>query len=249
MDIQKEREAFERLPLAELAIESEYVYYNEETNSYWPNEDFCPSDAPETMNFAWEAWQTAKAQAVPEGFVVVPEHAEINLGNGLSTMCDWCDFDSVNKHSWFLVKKGRVFYVATNIRETDEHGKSILKRRYLHRILFKDLPKGMVVDHLNGNGLDNRRSNLRIVSHQQNTRNRSGSQKNSKSGVRGVYWHKQRGKWAACIRHNGKNISLGLYDDLEEAKKSRLSKELEIWDADDTYQTKAMIEAQEQTND
>ena len=67
--------------------------------------------------------------------------------------------------------------------------------------------------------------------------------------VRGVYWHKQRGKWAACIRHNGKNISLGLYDDLEEAKKSRLSKELEIWDADDTYQTKAMIEARESANE
>ncbi|WP_180048700.1 hypothetical protein [Acinetobacter sp. YH12144] len=66
MDIQREREAFERLPLAELAIKSEYVYYNEETNSYWPNEDFCPSDAPETMNFAWKAWQAAKAQAVPE---------------------------------------------------------------------------------------------------------------------------------------------------------------------------------------
>lgn len=68
MDIQKEREAFERLPLAELAIKSEYVYYNEETNSYWPNEDFCPSDTPETMNFAWKAWQAAKAQTVPEWF-------------------------------------------------------------------------------------------------------------------------------------------------------------------------------------
>ena len=65
MDIKKEREAFERLPLAELAIESEFVFYNEETNSYWPNEDFCPSDAPEAMNFAWEAWQAATAQAVP----------------------------------------------------------------------------------------------------------------------------------------------------------------------------------------
>lgn len=72
MEIQKEREAFERLPLAELAIKSEYVYYNEETNSYWPNEDFCPSDAPETMNFAWQSWQAAKAQAIPEGFVLVP---------------------------------------------------------------------------------------------------------------------------------------------------------------------------------
>lgn len=74
MDIEKEREAFERLPLAELAIKCEYVFYNEETNSYWPNEDFCPSDAPETMNFAWSAWQAAKAHEAKklEGCVVVP---------------------------------------------------------------------------------------------------------------------------------------------------------------------------------
>lgn len=73
-DLNKEREAFERLPLAELAIKSEFVYYNEETNSYWPNEDFCPSDAPETMNFAWEAWQEkAKAQAVPTWISVKDE--------------------------------------------------------------------------------------------------------------------------------------------------------------------------------
>jgi len=62
MNLQKEREAFERLPLAELAIKCKYVYYNEKTNSYWHNEDFCPSDAPETMNFAWEAWQAAIAR-------------------------------------------------------------------------------------------------------------------------------------------------------------------------------------------
>ena len=71
MDIEKEREAFERLPLAKLAIESEYVYYNQESNSYWPNEDFCPADAPETMNFAWESWQAAKAQAVLEKDAII----------------------------------------------------------------------------------------------------------------------------------------------------------------------------------
>ncbi|HEM6635911.1 TPA: hypothetical protein U2H88_003821 [Acinetobacter nosocomialis] len=77
-DLNKEREAFERLPLAELAIKSEYVYYNEETNSYWPNEDFCPSDAPETMNFAWEAWQEkAKAQAVPEHIITLQRNGEV----------------------------------------------------------------------------------------------------------------------------------------------------------------------------
>ena len=79
MDIQKEREAFERLPLAELAIKSKYVYYSEKTNSYCPNEDFCPSDAPEAMNFAWEAWQAAKE--VQEGFVLVSKEPNADLVN------------------------------------------------------------------------------------------------------------------------------------------------------------------------
>ncbi|EML2890017.1 hypothetical protein RGN35_002082 [Acinetobacter baumannii] len=106
-DLNKEREAFERLPLAELAIKSEYVYYNEETNSYWPNEDFCPSDAPETMNFAWAAWQEkAKAQAVPEGYVLLPrvptEKFKEDLKQHLDELwwgdhgCDWDGFVSVN---------------------------------------------------------------------------------------------------------------------------------------------------------
>lgn len=78
MSIEKEREAFERLPLAELAIKSEYVYYNEETNSYWPNEDFCPSDAPETMNFAWDAWQ---ASANRQGYKLVPIKCTNNMAH------------------------------------------------------------------------------------------------------------------------------------------------------------------------
>ena len=133
MDIQKEREAFERLPLAELAIKSEYVYYNEETNSYWPNEDFCPSDAPETMNFAWEAWQAAKAQAVPEGFVLVkkvhPDAIVHNQGLGLFKECQiiygWDgkskDFkDALNKGFYHGVKLGAKAVLETAMIEAQE---------------------------------------------------------------------------------------------------------------------------------
>ena len=58
-----EREAFEALPLAKLALSQDWVRYHKESNTYYPNEDFCPDSAPETMNFAWQAWQAAKAQA------------------------------------------------------------------------------------------------------------------------------------------------------------------------------------------
>lgn len=67
-----EREAFEALPLAKLALSQDWVRYHKESNTYYPNEDFCPESAPETINFAWQSWQAAKAQAIPDGFVVVP---------------------------------------------------------------------------------------------------------------------------------------------------------------------------------
>lgn len=70
-----ERKAFEALPLAKLALDQDWVRYHKESNTYYPNEDFCPESAPETMNFAWQSWQAAKAQAVPDGFVVVPKKA------------------------------------------------------------------------------------------------------------------------------------------------------------------------------
>lgn len=70
-----EREAFEALPLARLALDQDWVRYSEDTNSYYPNEDFCPESAPEAMSFAWQSWQAAKAHEAKklEGCVVVPE--------------------------------------------------------------------------------------------------------------------------------------------------------------------------------
>ena len=108
MNIEKEREAFQEwfgttttyqtlwdfISTHQTNIKSVFVKKNGKT---YQND---------CVQIAWEAWQAAKASAVPDGYVVVPEHVEINLGNGLSTICDWCDFDSVNKYSWFLVKKG-----------------------------------------------------------------------------------------------------------------------------------------------
>lgn len=70
-----EREAFEALPLAKLALSQDWVRYKKESNTYYPNEDFCPESAPETINFAWQSWQAAKAHEAEKlkGCVVVPE--------------------------------------------------------------------------------------------------------------------------------------------------------------------------------
>lgn len=73
------------------------------------------------------------------------------------------------------------------------------------------------LDHINGDKADNRLSNLREATKHQNGTNRSGPNKQSTSGVRGVSWHRTRRKWAAYVTDHGRAFSLGLFTDKEEA--------------------------------
>jgi len=68
---------------------------------------------------------------------------------------------------------------------------------FLHRFLLGE-PPGMDVDHINGNTLDNRLENLRAISHAENTRNRKGPRRGSRSGVKGVSW--SGGVWRVQAR-------------------------------------------------
>jgi hypothetical protein len=83
----------------------------------------------------------------------------------------------------------------------------------------------MHVDHINGNSLDNRRDNLRLVTPQQNAMNR-GPQINNTSGYKGVSWNKRSKKWQVSVRYKCeqtgkyKNKHIGLYDDKEEAARA-----------------------------
>ena len=88
-------------------------------------------------------------------------------------------------------------------------------------------PKGQI-DHINRNRTDNRICNLREVSHKQNNQNRSKAGNNT-SGHTGVVWHKQRSKWQATIKHNQKNVSLGLFTNLEDAVAARKAAEKLYW--------------------
>lgn len=83
----------------------------------------------------------------------------------------------------------------------------------LHRLIMGAAP-GMVVDHINGDTFDNRRSNLRFATVAQNAAN-SKLPKNNTSGFRGVYWFKPAKLWSAQIRANGKNQHLGYFKTVE----------------------------------
>lgn len=89
----------------------------------------------------------------------------------------------------------------------------VLKREYMHRLI---LPDAAVIDHIDGNTLNNRRNNLRKATISQNGCNR-GAQRNNTSGFKGVTWCLTRRKWKARIGLKGKYYDLGRYDTREEA--------------------------------
>lgn len=119
-------------------------------------------------------------------------------------------------NSWRVQKhvKRNVLYI---VGSYTLNGKK--KRVYLHRWLTH-APKGMMVDHINHDTLDNRFENLRIVTNAENQQNRRGAKRNSTTGIRGVYWEKRIGKWKAHYMLNGKRVIVGFFEDIKEAEKA-----------------------------
>lgn len=105
-------------------------------------------------------------------------------------------------------------------------------RLYLaHRIIWESvmgiIPEGMQIDHINHNRSDNRMENLRLVTHIENGMNQSRSVRN-KSGVTGVSWQSRDKKWKAVISKDRKTISLGYFNNFDDAVAARLSAEIEF---------------------
>jgi hypothetical protein len=128
---------------------------------------------------------------------------KIILTQNKIALVDDSDFESINKFKWYAQKHGRTFYARRN---SVKGGKRITIR--MHRQLLR-LKKNVLCDHINGNGLDNQRKNLRIANYHQNNQNRIGY---GISGFKGVYWHKLLKKWIAQIRINGKKKHLGVFE-------------------------------------
>lgn len=112
-------------------------------------------------------------------------------------------------------------YLVVNMR-----GRRVLAHRLAWELTYGPIPDGKEVDHINHNRLDNRISNLRLVTRQTNLRNQS-QYKNNTSGATGVCYDKNSNKWRAHITIDGVTKSLGRYNDLESAISARKAAELE----------------------
>ncbi|AUM66407.1 HNH endonuclease [Brevibacillus laterosporus] len=130
---------------------------------------------------------------------------EITLTKGKVAIVDDLDYKSLSRYKWHYVSSG---YAGRSIHHKGTGAKSFI---LMHRKIVK-APVGKVVDHINGNKLDNRRSNLRIVDQTKNQANRQHLNRNNKSGFRGVSWSKAAEKWESCVMYLGKKIYLGIYE-------------------------------------
>lgn len=127
---------------------------------------------------------------------------EIKLTKNQITIVDDEDYEKFGSMKWCSSNKRGKWYVTS-------------KRGYLARIIL-NAPKGSFVDHIDGNPLNNQRSNLRLSTNQENLRNRGKTKKNT-SGFKGVSWDKITKNWRAQIKFDYRIHFLGRFKTKEQA--------------------------------
>lgn len=150
---------------------------------------------------------------------------KIQLTQGKTCLIDNDDYELIKEYSWAAHFERSNWYAVTSKRI---NGK--LKTIRMHRLIL-DAKPGQYVDHINRNGLDNRKSNIRICTPQQNTLNRI-SHKNSSSKYKGVSLRKTTNKYESYISINGKRKHLGFFKKEIDAAKAYNSAALKYYNND-----------------
>jgi len=133
------------------------------------------------------------------------EARKIMLTRCLFATVDVEDFDRFAAFKWQSCNvSGDKWYASRAVKIG-----GVSRTIYLHRAVLNP-PDGMDVDHIDGNGLNNRRANLRICHRAQNVQNQKKTR--GSSLFKGVSWHAAAGKWMACVNANGRRFYLGIFE-------------------------------------
>lgn len=156
------------------------------------------------MKINTKAEQAVGIERLQELFIWRPEYGLLlhrtAKGGGCSKVFALQPAGSANKRGYLVVKVGGRHFFAHRVAFAMHHGR---------------WPDGDI-DHIDRSPLNNRPENLRVATRADNVRN-AGLRADNKSGIKGVHWYKQTGKWRAQIVFDGKNRNLGYYDDTETA--------------------------------
>jgi hypothetical protein len=139
----------------------------------------------------------------------------IPVGQGRYAIVDADDYERLAKYKWQVQSNGHTLYA---YRYSSRSGGKKSQRVWMHNEIIA-IPEGLVCDHINRKGLDNRKANVRSATSSQNCCNRHRRVKTT-SRYRGVSQDTRSNKWIAQIRANGRNIHLGVFDDEVEAAKT-----------------------------
>lgn len=150
----------------------------------------------------------------------------INLSQNKIALVDDEDYEYLSQfkwHAWESRKSGK-FYATHSTRDPITHKIDTIR---MHRVIM-NAPDDKDVDHWDGDGLNNQKSNLRLATGSQNQHNRSKNINNT-SGFKGVTYYKNTNKWICRIRLNGKDIHIGYFDDPIMAARAYDQKAIELF--------------------
>lgn len=141
---------------------------------------------------------------------------EIPLTQGKVALVDDQDYQALAQHKWHALNIDLAWYAVRNAPVVaGQSGGTI----YMHREIMGAVP-GQMIDHWDGNGLNNQRDNLRHCTNQQNISNKRRRVGGQSSRYKGVWWNKQCLKWEASIKVNYERIYLGLFSNEADAARA-----------------------------
>lgn len=148
----------------------------------------------------WKVWDAAAQQKEGND----DEFGIVELTQGFKAKCDLSDLDLVNQYKWYPCRQGNNTYALTH----SDTRPSVRKSISMHRLIM-GAGKNEIIDHINGDSLDNRRCNLRFVTKRENAFNSTSRRGVSK--YKGVTFRKDTGKWRANIRFDMGRKCLGSF--------------------------------------